>query len=285
MTIRSDMLMIPDSVLEKTTPIRQVLQQALDALQPGARDVVVEQAIHAIEAALAQQDHIADANKKYTLVPVKMLLEDADLKFLHGLSQPGDDGEFSTIALHVGNGHAGYGLYASLDEYPEEGADIICKFDRSEAQQDQPAQDLYPLPDSLYPGSKDWQAGSYKERVEWLHGMYESAKQEIARLEAQQAQEPVAYLWQHGETGRTRIVYDDEVFTAGPTWALIGPLFLGAPPTQPALSDERLAEIAKPFISSMGDHWCHEDGIRDNGTIEEFAKAAIEAHCRGGADK
>jgi hypothetical protein len=54
---------------------------------------------------------------------------------------------------------------------------------------------------------------------------------------------------------------------------------------QPVLSDEQIAEIAKPFISSMGDHWCHEDGIRDNGTIEEFARAVIEAHCRGGAVK
>lgn len=54
---------------------------------------------------------------------------------------------------------------------------------------------------------------------------------------------------------------------------------------QPVLSDEQIAEIAKPFISSMGDHWCHEDGIRDNGAIEEFARAVIEAHCRGGAVK
>jgi hypothetical protein len=47
------------------------------------------------------------------------------------------------------------------------------------------------------------------------------------------------------------------------------------------MSDERLTEIAKPFISSMGDHWCNEGGIRDNGTIEEFARAVIEAHLKG----
>jgi hypothetical protein len=36
----------------------------------------------------------------------------------------------------------------------------------------------YPLPDDLYP-SKDWRAGSYAERVEWLHVMYESKKSEL----------------------------------------------------------------------------------------------------------
>ena len=41
---------------------------------------------------------------------------------------------------------------------------------------------LYPLPDDLYGGSKDWRAGSYAERVEWLHLMYEGAKEEIERL-------------------------------------------------------------------------------------------------------
>jgi len=40
------------------------------------------------------------------------------------------------------------------------------------------AQPAYPLPDNLYE-SKDWQAGNYAERVAWLHGMYESKKQEL----------------------------------------------------------------------------------------------------------
>lgn len=41
----------------------------------------------------------------------------------------------------------------------------------------------YPLPDDLYGGSKDWRAGSYHERVEWLHLGYEAAKKLIAELE------------------------------------------------------------------------------------------------------
>lgn len=37
----------------------------------------------------------------------------------------------------------------------------------------------YPLPDSLYPGSKDWVHSDYAGRVEWLHMMYESKKKEV----------------------------------------------------------------------------------------------------------
>lgn len=58
----------------------------------------------------------------------------------------------------------------------------------------------YPLPDSLYPGSKDWMAGDYAERVEWLHRMYESKKRELDDLYAQMAApqgEPVDALTQY----------------------------------------------------------------------------------------
>jgi hypothetical protein len=41
---------------------------------------------------------------------------------------------------------------------------------------------LYPLPDTLYPNSKDWLAGNYAARVEWLHTGYESKKAEIESL-------------------------------------------------------------------------------------------------------
>ena len=41
---------------------------------------------------------------------------------------------------------------------------------------------LHPLPSDLY-DSKDWRSGTYAERVEWLHTMYESAKEQIAELE------------------------------------------------------------------------------------------------------
>lgn len=39
--------------------------------------------------------------------------------------------------------------------------------------------------------------------------------------------EPVAYLWQHSETGRTRVVMPDQVTTADASWIVVGPLYLG----------------------------------------------------------
>jgi hypothetical protein len=57
-------------------------------------------------------------------------------------------------------------------------------------------ENYYPLPDDLYPDSKDWQAGDYAARVQWLHCMYESARrdadmwcEEVARLTAPRGDE------------------------------------------------------------------------------------------------
>lgn len=38
--------------------------------------------------------------------------------------------------------------------------------------------------------------------------------------------EIVAYLWQHGETGRTKIVMQDQIVTDDNNWFVVGPLFL-----------------------------------------------------------
>jgi hypothetical protein len=65
----------------------------------------------------------------------------------------------------------------------------------------QPKQEPYPLPDSLYPDSKDWVASDYAGRVEWLHFMYESKKREVEQLEAEQlerkplTEEEINKLW------------------------------------------------------------------------------------------
>jgi hypothetical protein len=61
----------------------------------------------------------------------------------------------------------------------------------------------YPLPDDLYGGSKDWRAGSYHERVEWLHLGYEAAKARIAELE----QPPVV----EQPTGSEPIQHDEDL--------------------------------------------------------------------------
>ena len=50
----------------------------------------------------------------------------------------------------------------------------------------------------------------------------------IAARDAQWAAmigEPVAELWQHSETGRTRIVTPDMIVTADATWLVVSPLY------------------------------------------------------------
>jgi hypothetical protein len=54
--------------------------------------------------------------------------------------------------------------------------------------------------------------------------------------------EPVAWLYQHGMTGRTRIVMPDQVFTNAPgQWLMVGPLYQHPP----APSAEPVAWIAR----------------------------------------
>ena len=40
------------------------------------------------------------------------------------------------------------------------------------------------------------------------------------------------------------------------------------------LDFDKIMEIAKPFIRSVGDHWCSEEAIPE-GDIEDFAKAIV----------
>lgn len=54
----------------------------------------------------------------------------------------------------------------------------------------------------------------------------------VASLAAN-AGEPVAHLWQHGETGRTRVLMPDMIVDADASWRLVGPLFLGSPRSPP----------------------------------------------------
>lgn len=77
----------------------------------------------------------------------------------------------------------------------------------------------------------------------------------IAKLEAQlesiaasAGSEPVAHLWQHCETGRTRIVMPDMIVDADASWQVVGPLCLGAtPPTAQAEGWTRLpGALPKP---------------------------------------
>ena len=66
---------------------------------------------------------------------------------------------------------------------PLPGGEIDTAVDALRAALAQPEPEPYPLPDSLYPDSKDWAAADYASRVEWLHFMYEAKKREVAQLE------------------------------------------------------------------------------------------------------
>jgi len=56
---------------------------------------------------------------------------------------------------------------------------------------------------------------------------------------------PVAHLYQHCETGRTRIVPVDAVADCDARWDLVGPLYLAAPPVPAAvpLTDEQFDNL------------------------------------------
>ena len=54
----------------------------------------------------------------------------------------------------------------------------------------------------------------------------------LALMRLLSALEPVAHLWQHAETGHTRIVMSGDVWTANDRWCYVGPLVLGS--THPA---------------------------------------------------
>ena len=59
--------------------------------------------------------------------------------------------------------------------------------------------------------------------------------------------EPVAYLWQHSETGRTRILEKDQVWTASNPWKRVGPLYLHPPQRKP-LTEELIDILASAMV-------------------------------------
>lgn len=53
-----------------------------------------------------------------------------------------------------------------------------------------------------------------------------AALREALAQQTRPAQEPVAHLWRHSETGRTRVVMPDQIITADAAWVVVGPLCL-----------------------------------------------------------
>ena len=66
---------------------------------------------------------------------------------------------------------------------------------------------------------------------------------------SQDSNEPVAWLWQHRETGRTRVLMPDErtATDVAAAWDVVGPLYL-APPQRKPLTDEEIDELSRTMV-------------------------------------
>ena len=65
---------------------------------------------------------------------------------------------------------------------------------------------------------------------------------------SQDSNEPVAWLWQHRETGRTRVLMPDErtATDVAAAWDVVGPLYLAPPQRKPpATIDEMFDRMDK----------------------------------------
>lgn len=81
----------------------------------------------------------------------------------------------------------------------------------------------------------------------------EEAERVRAALTAQPEQEPVAHLWQHSETGRTRIVMPGQIITADATWHVVGSLYLTPPRREwVGLTDEEIRKLCDENFIAFG---------------------------------
>jgi hypothetical protein len=93
---------------------------------------------------------------------------------------------------------------------------------------------LPPLPEPDVPGIQ-FSRDDPDSRNRGLYTADQMRSYAAAALAAAVA-EPVAHLWQHSETGRTRVVMPDQVVTTDASWLVVGPLYL-APPQREPLTD------------------------------------------------
>ena len=108
--------------------------------------------------------------------------------------------------------------------------------------------------------------------------------------------QPIAHLWQHGETGRTRIVMPDQIFTADANWLLVGPMYLhpaaapadAAPSVAPEPPESTLIALARRCLwiayvwndhNFEAAHKCAKEEAEKHGiTSIEDANCWIDAH-------
>jgi hypothetical protein len=95
---------------------------------------------------------------------------------------------------------------------------------------------------------------------------------------AEPEQEPVAHLWQHCDTGRTRVVMPDQIITADANWLVVGPLYLHPPQRKPLTDEEILLDevLRYHFGCNGGAGPVSQKGIK-------VIRAVERAHGIGGA--
>ena len=95
-----------------------------------------------------------------------------------------------------------------------------------------------------------------KHRIAELEGAVIGLQAQLAQPE----QEPVATLWQHGETGRTRITMPGDITDCDARWFKAADLYT-TPPQRKPLTDEELRVIENKINPNMRWRSSDEEGI------------------------
>ena len=94
----------------------------------------------------------------------------------------------------------------------------------------------------------------------------------LAISHAQKDAESVGVLYQHSETGRTRVVMPDDVTDASATWFKVGPLFL-----HPAHDDTALLRMALEALDTCRIMGADADGNYTKEITPKVIQTAITA--------
>lgn len=118
------------------------------------------------------------------------------------------------------------------------------------------------------------EVNSMSSRQEMLRLLIEATDTLRAAL-AEPDIDPVAWLWQHRETGRTRVLMPDErtVTDVAAAWDVVGPLYL-APPQRKPLTEEEIEKAYREIWRDLPSDFDHTS----SGWIEQGIKYAERAH-------
>ena len=138
----------------------------------------------------------------------------------------------------------------------------------------------YPLERDLY-DNKDWRCGSYAERVEWLHTMYESAKEQIAELEKLKAcHEPVA--WVNQSVLEWHLRQSEKVVKltrkAQPGYGFVIPIYTNPQPPRQPLTRKKIQELVIEVCDTLYPQDESSYSEADSVFYTTFVRAVERAH-------